>query len=264
MTPPTDLDIALRAALAGAEVVRNGFGMQVDTEMKGAVDPVTVIDRQAEEAILTVIHAHRPDDSVLAEEGGGDAVGSGRRWLIDPLDGTVNFVAGVPHVAVSIGLWEGKQPLAAAIIDVLRDDVFAAAHGLGATLNGKPIHVSERSDLGSSLLVTGFPYDRQQRADIYTVAVTDALRVARGVRRFGTAALDFAWVAAGRLDGYWEFGLKPWDVAAGILIVREAGGRATDHAGQPSGVNDPFVIATNGGIHRSLHTLLEPTIQRVL
>lgn len=264
MTPPTDLDIAVRAALAGAEVVRNGFGVPVDTEMKSAVDPVTVIDRQAEEAILTVIHAHRPDDSVLGEEGGGDVVGSGRRWLIDPLDGTVNFVAGVPHVAVSIGLWDENEPLAAVIVDVMRDDVFAAARGLGATLNGKPIRVSERSDLGSSLLVTGFPYDRQQKADLYTAAVTDALRVARGVRRFGTAALDFAWVAAGRLDGYWEFGLKPWDVAAGILIVREAGGRATDQAGQPAGVNDPFVIATNGGIHRSLHTLLEPTIRRVL
>ena len=173
-------------------------------------------------------------------------------------------MAGVPHVAVSIGLWDENEPLAAVIVDVMRDDVFAAARGLGATLNGKPIRVSERSDLGSSLLVTGFPYDRQQKADQYTAAVTDALRVARGVRRFGTAALDFAWVAAGRLDGYWEFGLKPWDVAAGILIVREAGGRATDQAGQPAGVNDPFVIATNGGIHRSLHTLLEPTIRRVL
>ena len=264
MKSPTDLDIAVQAALAGAEVVRNGFGASVDPEMKGAVDPVTVTDRQSEEAVLTVIHALRPNDAVLGEESGGDSAGLGRRWIIDPLDGTVNFVAGVPHVAVSIGLWDGVESVAAVIVDVMRDDVFTAARGEGAMLNGKPIRVSDRSDLASSLLVTGFPYDRQERADAYTAPVTDALRVARGVRRFGTAALDFAWVAAGRLDGYWEFGLKPWDVAAGILIVEEAGGRVTNEAGRSSLVDDRFVIATNGGIHRSLETLLQPSIQNVL
>lgn len=264
MTSPTDLEVGVQAALAGAEVVRNGFGTPGDPEMKGVVDPVTATDRQSEEAIFTVIHARRPDDTVLGEESGGDAQGAGRRWIIDPLDGTVNFVSGVPHVAVSVGLWEGDIPLVGVIVDVMRDDVFAAARQEGALLNGKPIRVSERTDLGSSLLVTGFPYDRRSRSDAYTAPVTDALRVARGVRRFGTAALDFAWVAAGRLDGYWEFGLKPWDVAAGILIVQEAGGRVTNESGLPSGVNDRFVIATNGGIHRSLEILLQPSIERVL
>ena len=264
MTPRSDLDVAIHAALSGSEVVRNGFGVAVEPEMKGTVDPVTETDRQSEEAILTVIHAHRPDDTVLGEESGGDVVGSGRRWIIDPLDGTVNFVAGIPHVGVSVGLWDGDEPVVGVVVDVLRDDLFAAQRGEGASLNGKPMVVSSRTELGSSILVTGFPYDRQQRADLYTAPVTDALRVARGVRRFGTASLDFAWVAAGRMDGYWEFGLKPWDVAAGILLIREAGGRATNEHQEPSMVDDRFVLATNGGIHRSLHTLLEPSIRKVL
>ncbi len=264
MTSTSDLDVAVKAALSGAEVVRDGFGAFTTPEMKGAVDPVTDTDRQSEHAILTVIHAHRPNDAVLAEEGGGMATGAGRRWIIDPLDGTVNFVAGVPHVGVSLGLWDGSEPLVGVVVDVMRDDVFAADRGRGAFLNGKPIKVTSRTDLGSSLLVTGFPYDRQERADLYTAPVTDALRVARGVRRFGTASLDFAWVAAGRLDGYWEFGLKPWDVAAGILLVSEAGGRVTNENGDASRVDDRFVLATNGGIHRALQTMLEPSIKRVL
>ena len=254
----------MHAALAGVEVVRNGFGVFTSPKMKGAVDPVTETDLQSEQAILTVIHAHRPDDAVLAEEGNRDKPCSGRRWIIDPLDGTVNFISGVPHFAVSIGLWDGDLPLIGVVVDVMRDDLFAASRGNGATLNGKPITVSDGIDLGSSLLVTGFPYDRQERADAYTAPVADALRVARGVRRFGSAALDFAWVAAGRMDGYWEFGLKPWYVAAGILLVAEAGGRVTNESGGEAGLDDRFFLATNGGIHRSLETLLQPAISDVL
>lgn len=260
----TDLEVGIAAALAGAEVVRNDFGGVTETEMKGEVDPVTKTDRQSEDAILTVIHAHRPDDTVFGEEGGGDAVGSGRRWIIDPLDGTVNFVAGIPHFAVSIGLWDGARAVTGVVVDVMRDDVFAATGGEGASLNGKAIAVSDRADLGSSVLVTGFPYDRQERADLYTAPVADAMRVARGVRRFGTASLDFAWVASGRLDGYWEFGLKPWDVAAGILLVEEAGGRVTNEVGDSSRVDDRFVLASNGRIHRSMETLLQPAIEKTL
>ncbi|MDH5371958.1 MAG: inositol monophosphatase, partial [Acidimicrobiia bacterium] len=228
------------------------------------VDPVTATDLQSEQAILTVIHAHRPHDAILAEEGNRNKPGSGRRWIIDPLDGTVNFISGVPHFAVSIGLWDGDSPLVGVVVDVMRDDLFAASRGNGTTLNGKPITVSDGADLGSSLLVTGFPYDRQERADAYTAPVAEALRVARGVRRFGSAALDLAWVAAGRMDGYWEFGLKPWDVAAGILLVTEAGGRVTNESGGEAGLEDRFILATNGGIHRSLETLLQPAISDVL
>lgn len=264
MTPANDLDVAVHAALAGAEVVRSGFGSVDDPEMKGTVDPVTETDRQSEHAVLTVIHAHRHEDEVLGEEGGGDEIGDGRRWIIDPLDGTVNFVAGVPHVAVSVGLWEGDVPLVGVIVDVMRDDVFTAVRGQGAQLNGKPTRVTDRSDLGSCLLATGFPYDRQERAEDYTAPITSALRVARGVRRFGTASLDLAWVASGRIDGYWEFGLKPWDVAAGILLVNEAGGRVTNERGEPSGVDDRFVLASNGEIHRSLETLLQPAMENIL
>lgn len=264
MTETSDLNVAIEAALAGADVVRNGFGKVETPDMKGTVDPVTETDRQAEEAILTVIHALRPHDAVLAEETGGSSSESGRRWIIDPLDGTVNFVAGIPHVAVSVGLWDGSEPAAGVVVDVMRDDLYAAAAGRGATLNGRTIRVTNRSDLSASVVATGFPYDRQERAELYTAPLTAALRVVRGVRRLGTAALDLAWVAAGRLDGYWEFGLKPWDVAAGILLVREAGGRVTNEGGDPMGVNDRFVLASNGAIHRSLETLLRPSIERML
>jgi myo-inositol-1(or 4)-monophosphatase len=264
MTLRTDLEVAVTAAVAGSDVVRDRFGSVQTADMKGAVDPVTATDREAEDAILTVLRAHRPDDHILAEESGGEAESNGRRWIIDPLDGTVNFIHGIPHVAVSVALYEGDEAQAGVIVDVMRDDVFTAARGAGARRNGEPISVSTQDEIGRSLLVTGFPYDRQQRAAEYTAPLTDALRVAQGVRRLGTAALDLAWVAAGRFDGYWEFSLKPWDVAAGLLLVVEAGGHATNEDGEASRVDDRFVIVTNGRIHRALETLLRPSIDRIL
>ncbi len=260
--PLNDLDVAVQAAKAGADVVRNAFGSTFETEFKGIVNPVTEIDRRAEQAILMTLRAHRPNDALVAEESGGDTQ-NGRRWIIDPLDGTVNFLHGVPQVAVTIGLYD-QHGLAGVTLDVLRDDVFLAVRERGATRNGHAIRVSEVHDLGLSLLGTGFPYDRQERASDYAAGVEAALRSGQGVRRLGSAALDFAWVACGRFDGYWEFDLHPWDVAAGIMLVNEAGGRVTNEHGKQASLNDRLFIASNGHIHDEFAAALAPTIERVL
>jgi myo-inositol-1(or 4)-monophosphatase len=239
------LDIALSAALAGAEVVRSWFGRVQRADFKGKVDPVTVADREAEDAIVETIRAAHPDDSLLAEEAGASGSAAGRRWIIDPLDGTVNFIHGVPHVGVSVALYDERGPLVAVVVDVFRREIFRARAGGGAYLEDRPIHVSARTELGRSLIVTGFPYDRQDHASVYAATLAAVLARARGVRRVGSAALDFAYVAAGRYDGYWEFSLAPWDLAAGLLLVREAGGVATDHRGKPLGLDGRVVVAGN-------------------
>ncbi|MFO7292157.1 MAG: inositol monophosphatase family protein [Actinomycetes bacterium] len=248
----SDLDVALRAARAGAEVVRRGFTTRFDVELKGAVDPVTVVDKQAEEAIFDVICRLRPDDQVLGEESGGAGWDSDRVWIVDPLDGTVNFIHGLPQVAVSVAVWENGEPVAGAVVDVSRGEEFAAARGAGATLDGEPIRVSPCEQMSDALVATGFPYDRQQRADAYVEVVAGVLREAQGMRRIGSAALDICWVACGRFDGYWEFSLAPWDMAAGVLVLQEAGGKVTDHLERPYVLGSPVLVASNGRIHSRL------------
>jgi myo-inositol-1(or 4)-monophosphatase len=248
----SDLDVALRAARVGAEIVRRGVATRPEVELKGAVDPVTAVDKEAEEAIFAVLEELRPDDQVLAEESGGVGWDSDRVWIIDPLDGTVNFIHGIPQVAVSVAVWEKGQPVAGAVVDVSRGEEFAASRGGGATLNGEPIHVSAVERFGDALVATGFPYDRQQRADDYVQVVAGVLKEAQGMRRIGSAALDICWVACGRFDGYWEFSLAPWDMAAGALILEEAGGLITDHLERTFVLGSPVVVASNGEIHRRL------------
>jgi myo-inositol-1(or 4)-monophosphatase len=249
-----DLTVARAAARAGAEIVAAGFRRAVATEFKGAVDPVTEIDRASEDAVVAAIRAHRPEDGILAEEGSEAAARSGRRWLVDPLDGTVNFVHGIPQVSVSVGLVDDRGGLAAAVIDPLRDEEFTATRGGGAFLNGEPLAVSARSPLADALLVTGFPYDRVEHGSAYVHAVGALLQSARGIRRLGSAALDLAWVAAGRFDGYWEFSLAPWDLAAGALLVAEAGGMLTDSRGGPATHMD--LVVSNGLIHEELRRIV--------
>lgn len=251
-----DLSAALTAARAGAQVVRPLFGQIKSASFKGAVDPVTEADHQAERAILDFLAKNRPDDAVLAEEEGGSRDLSGRHWLVDPLDGTVNFLHGLPQVAVSVALYEDGVPLAAAVVDIMRSEEFTAAAGQGARLNGEPIAVSAAAELGAAVLATGFPYDRQQYGAAYAAIIGVVLKEARGIRRFGSAALDLAWVAAGRFDGYWEFGLGPWDIAAGMLLVLEAGGLVTDHQGKPSSVFDDIYIASGPSLHPQLLALV--------
>lgn len=239
----TDMQAALDIARVGAEVVRKGFESRPEIRMKGAVDPVTAVDDAAEEAIVARIAELFPGEDVLGEESGGAGWDSDRVWIVDPLDGTVNFVHGIPHFSVSVAVWEEGAPVAGAVIDVVRGEEFAAARGEGAWLDGRRIGVTARETINECVLVTGFPYDRQERADSYARVVGAVLAEAQGIRRLGSAALDFAWVACGRFDGYWEYGLGPWDAAAGMLLVEEAGGVVTDHTGSRYRLDSPAVVA---------------------
>jgi myo-inositol-1(or 4)-monophosphatase len=256
-----DVWVAVRAARAGAEVVRHGFLDSFTTEMKGVVDPVTEVDRESEVAVKAVIATHFPDDAILAEEGGGADWRGRRVWIVDPLDGTVNFVNRIPQVAVSVALWSEGKPLVGVVVDVSRDEEFVAAHGEGAHCNGEPIRVSDTSVLEDSLLVTGFPYDRQEHARAYLDVMEQVMMRTRGTRRMGAAALDMAWVACGRFDGYWEHGgpagVKPWDAAAGTLLVTEAGGMATDSKGGMFDLEPSAFIVTNGKIHEDLRQIVD-------
>jgi myo-inositol-1(or 4)-monophosphatase len=254
-----DLEIAVSAARAGGAILRDGFDRGITARYKKRFDPVTEIDHASEAEVLSIIGAHRPGDAILAEESGG-TIPDGRLWIVDPLDGTVNFVHGIPHVAVSIGLWEGDRPLVGVIYDPLRDECFSATAGGGAFLNGKPITVSSTTDLDLSVTATGFPYDHGDYADEYARAVEAVLASVNGIRRFGSAALDLAWVAAGRYEAYWELGIQPWDQAAGIVLVREAGGRVTDMRGSDSVPAAPLVLSSNGHVHDALGTIIDPVI----
>ncbi len=251
-----DLTAALTAARTGATVVKPLFGRVKTASFKGAVDPVTEADHQSERAILDFLAEAKPGDAVLAEEEGGSRDLTGRHWLVDPLDGTVNFLHGIPQVAVSVALFEDGVPLAAAVVDVLRGEEFTAAAGQGAKLNGEPIAVSATEQLGDALVATGFPYDRQRLGGAYASIVGGVLEEVRGIRRLGSAALDLAWLAAGRYDAYWEFGLGPWDIAAGMLLILEAGGQVTDHQGNQSGVFDDIYIAGGAVLHPQLLALV--------
>lgn len=259
-----DVWVAVRAARAGADIVQTGFFQPFDTEMKGDVDPVTQVDRDAETAIRSVIGSHFPDDHVLGEEGGGDDWRHGRVWIVDPLDGTVNFVHRLPQVAVSVALWSDGRPLVGVIVDVARNDEFVAVAGEGATMNGEAIHVSETTTLDRSLVSTGFPYDRREHAGAYLKVMEQVMKASQGTRRLGAAALDLAWLAAGRYDAYWEHGgpqgIKPWDVAAGMLLVTEAGGTYTNESGELFQLEAKAHVASNGKVHDELRTIVANTM----
>ena len=253
----TDLDVAVEAAAAGAAVVMSGFGAAPGLRFKGDTDPVTEVDEAAEAAVLEVLAAARPADRVLSEErGGGPAHGPGRVWIVDPLDGTVNFVHGIPQVSVSVALWDDRAPRVGVVHDAIHGEVFTAVAGGGAALDGAPMAVTAEGRLDRALVGTGFPYDRREHAAGYAHTVGAVLARAQGVRRMGSAALDFAWVAAGRLGGYWEYGLKPWDSAAGVLLVTEAGGVVTGLDGEAFRLDSPGVVAAAPGLHRALLTVV--------
>ncbi|MDX1468074.1 MAG: inositol monophosphatase family protein [Acidimicrobiia bacterium] len=263
-----DVWVAVRAARAGADIVQAGFFQPLATELKGAVDPVTQVDRDAETAIRSVIAAHFPTDGIVGEEGGGADWREGRVWIIDPLDGTVNYVHHIPQVAVSVALWDSGAPLVGVIVDVARNDEFVAVAGEGATMNGEPLAVSETARVEDSLVVTGFPYDRQTHAAAYLAVVEEIMKVTRGTRRLGAAALDLAWVAAGRFDGYWEHGgkhgIKPWDIAAGMLLVTEAGGAFSDESGAELQLEARAFVASNGKIQDELRSIVVRTMPQHL
>ncbi|MEX1279110.1 MAG: inositol monophosphatase family protein [Acidimicrobiia bacterium] len=252
-----DLEVATRAARAGADVIRAAAG-ELRVRMKGSVDPVTHVDIAAEQAVLDAILRARPADGILAEES-GRAAGSLRMWVVDPLDGTVNFIHGLEHVAVSVALWVEGEPVVGVVIDVPRDRLYAAEAGAGAEVDGEPLSVTS-TDPANAVIATGFPYDRRERAETYGAMVGRLLGRTRAVRRYGSAALDLAWVAEGRFDGYVETGLQPWDVAAGILLVREAGGVVLDHQCRPAGLRSPAIAAGGESVARALSELVAPAV----
>lgn len=254
----TDLAIALEAAHTAAALVAQKIGESFEVGFKGAVDPVTDVDHAAEALILSVLGSRRPGDGVLAEESGGVGWDEGRVWICDPIDGTVNFLHGVPHVSVSVALWEDGSPLVGVVVDPCRGETFAAVAGAGATLNGSPIRVSETTEPIRGLIVTGFPYDRHTRAGSYLRPVEAVLERFQGIRRTGSAALDLCWTASGRFDGYWEYHLKPWDAAAGALIVEEAGGLLTNLDGEPHDLGATTFVAGNPTIHQVLLETITP------
>jgi myo-inositol-1(or 4)-monophosphatase len=244
---------------AGARL-REFFAQGVETEYKGDVDVVTIADRTVEKLIRTRLSEVFPDHGVYGEEGTRDRLGGEFRWYVDPLDGTTNFAHGFPQFCVSMGLEQRPSTLkpeedgtlvAGVIYDPLRDELFSAEKGKGAFLNGKPIRTSPISKLAEALLATGFPSRKRHASPNIHFYQEFTLR-SHGVRRAGSAALDLAYVAAGRLEGFWEFNLNPWDTAAGILLVEEAGGRVTDFAGRGYRIDSREILASDGGIHDEL------------
>jgi len=251
----TWLDIATEAALAGGAVHDRYRGRLASIQNKGRPgDLVTEADKEAEAAVLAVLGRHLPaSHSILAEESGqqGD-LNSPYQWAIDPLDGTTNYTHQYPFSAVSIGLLVERAPVLGVVYDAGRQELFCGATGLGATLNREPLQVSTTDHLADSLLVTGFAYDRRETIDTNYAEFCHLTHLTQGVRRGGSAALDLAYVACGRLDGYWERGLSPWDIAAGIVLVQEAGGQVTAYDGSPVVVDSGRLLATNGRIHSTM------------
>src|SRR5678816_1753366 len=248
--PPLLLSMEAIAREAGA-LLMGYFRDRVKIEYKGDVDLVTVADRKSEALILERIRAAFPNHDVMGEEGTRIETGSDYRWYVDPLDGTTNFAHGYPVFCVSLAVEYKGERVAGVLYDPTRDELFAAEKGSGARLNALPIAVSKTDRLAESLVATGFPsHKRHKNPNIYFYHQI-TLRT-HGVRRAGSAALDLCCVASGRFDGFWEFNLNPWDTAAGVLIVEEAGGKVTDFKGGPFQLNSRETLASNGLLHAAL------------
>src|SRR5690625_3342157 len=266
------LETAVNAAHAAAAILQSHAHHRSDLVIshKKRNDLVSQADHDAEAAIIEILRENTPDLGIVAEETGGDPTGTAS-WYIDPLDGTTNFLHGLPHYAVSIALIAhagaritGDQtlnqdtPVIAVVYDPVREEMYTAMYGVGAWLNNTRIQCSPTESLSESLVATGFPFRDFSFEDRYAPILRDAMHQTRGVRRFGSAALDLAWVACGRFDGYWEMGLAPWDVAAGTLLVREAGGRCEDIYHRDPWPIKGFLYASNAHIAQELDDLIQP------
>ncbi len=256
-------EVARDAIDAAGRRLRDAFRAQKRIEYKGAIDLVTDTDHAVEALIAERLRQAFPDHLIVGEE--GSAGGGPLRpaadqyaWYVDPLDGTTNFAHNHPQFSVSLGLARGAELLLGMVLDPLRDELFAARRGGGATVNDEPIRVSATRELGRALLATGLPYDRRQRLDFYLGFLKAAVLASQGIRRAGSAALDLCWLACGRFDAYWEWKLGPWDCAAGALIVREAGGRVSDLGGAPFDLYGDQILASNGALHEPMIELFAP------
>lgn len=254
---PTLTEIEDLARQAGT-ILRAGFGQGHQIDYKGIIDPVTEVDRRSEDLIVAEIHNRFPSHQVIAEERGSLSGEAGHVWYIDPLDGTVNYAHGIPIFAVSIAYAEFGTMKFGVVYDPMRDECFSAERGKGSFLNGRPIQVSTTESLDRSLLVTGFPYDIRTNPQNNLNHYTRFALISQGVRRLGSAALDLCYIACSRFDGYWELRLHTWDVAAGGLIVEEAGGVATNIEGGRDYLSAPqSVVTANPALHPQILNVLQ-------
>ena len=246
------LDAAIQAARAAGKILKENLHGKRDISYKGTINMVTEMDHLSEKIIVSSLLGTFPGHGILAEEGSAVESNSGFLWVIDPLDGTTNYAHGYPAYSVSIGLEREGHAVLGVVYDPMREELFTAIKDAGAFLNGMPISVSGNDALIRSLLATGFPYDRTTSRENNLDLFSALIMAAQEVRRSGSASLDLCAVAAGRLDGYWELKLHPWDVAAGSLIVREAGGIVSDFTGLRFSIHDNEIIASNGAIHEQM------------
>lgn len=252
------LSVAWQAASAAGALIRENWQQAKEIYYKSTIDLVTTVDREAERRIVEILQQRFPDHSILAEE--ETAVLRSRsdyRWIIDPLDGTTNFVHSYPQFGVSIALERGGEIILGLVYDPLREECFRAAKGEGAFLNESRIQTSKVGELDKALLATGFPYDRRDRAAFYLAFFKAFLVRSQGIRRNGAASLDLCYLACGRIDGFWELKLRPWDTAAAGLIVREAGGTLSDFSGKEFSIWGEETLASNGLIHAEMLTVMK-------
>jgi len=251
------LEKVIFIAKEAGEVLRSGFGKNFSVEYKTNVaNLVTEYDKKSEKTIIDYIKKEFPAHSVLAEEGGGYKASGDYLWVIDPLDGTTNFAHGLPIFSVSIGVQKNGEMVYGVVYDVMRDAMYSAEKGSGTFCNNRKLSVSTNDDLHKSVLVTGFPYNVHENPDFAYERFTAFLRVARAVRRLGSAAIDMCYVAEGVFDGFWEVSLNPWDMAAGKVLIEEAGGLVTDFFGKPMNIFDKQILASNGKVHESMINVL--------
>jgi myo-inositol-1(or 4)-monophosphatase len=254
--------VAVEAARAGGEVLRRRFALRerLRVEVKAKHDYVTEVDREAEAAVIEVLRRRFPDHAILAEEGSTGGGHAAYRWIVDPLDGTTNFIHGVPAFAVSIGLMDERGLIAGAVHDPCRCETFHAHRGGGAFLDGSRIACTELDHLDAALIATGFPFREMVRLPAYLAAFERFVRSTSGLRRAGSASLDLAYTACGRYDGFFEVGLKPWDLAGGALVVMEAGGIVTDVLGGPSFLEEGSVVAAGPRLHAAMLAITRETL----
>ena len=255
MRPILDLAVAIAREAGALQRERCGGLREIETK-SSPIDLVTDVDRASDDLIVGRIQAARPDDAILSEERVERAGKSGFRWVVDPLDGTTNYAHGFPHFAVSIGVEREGERAVGVVYDPMKDEMFSAARGEGAFLNGQPIRVSETANLQRALLGTGFAYDVHSAEVDNLEYFARFMKRVQAVRRAGSAALDLAYVACGRFDGFWELSLHPWDVAAGLLLVEEAAGTVSDFNGGPVPSSGVRTVATNGALHAAMLEVL--------
>jgi myo-inositol-1(or 4)-monophosphatase len=244
--------VAAEAVLRAGAIQRERYGTAFAVEQKGEIDLVTEVDRACEAVILETLRMRYPGHDIVTEETDLPRTGSRHVWFCDPLDGTTNYAHGYPFFCSSLGLAVDGELVAGAVYDPVKDELFSGERGAGAHCNGRPLRVSTSGDLLRSLLVTGFPYDLRDDLEANLRLFNRFMCYARAIRRDGAAALDLCYLAAGRVDGFWEVRLKPWDVMAGCLIVEEAGGRVSRFDGSPIGMATDEVLATNGALHPAM------------